>query len=260
MGIFKKFKGVEWKGYLVKDTKKIDFVITNMVCDTLGRLTGSGKDKVGKYEIFGFADQNGTFTFQKIYNAKKYNSPSNPVFKAKFQSGFLSGTYNAPGICDHFYLKLTNAVLFSGHYQRSDIPYPLTASMYLQVDKKLGVFGVGCDHNGFYVVIGQKLKTDKEAKKGKFKKFFFTVSYIGKFQIQHHARGREPLKGVRSLSGFWLNDALKLRGSFELTEVKPLKTKDGKNMMTSLTQKNIPQDQMLHSSMFGLQSFNAQAY
>ena len=56
------------------------------------------------------------------------------------------------------------------------------------------------------------------AKKGGFTKFFFTVSYLGKFQIQHHATGREIVKGVKSLTGFWLNDTLQLRGTFELNQ------------------------------------------
>eukprot|EP00178_Gracilaria_changii_P002407 TRINITY_DN13543_c0_g1_i3.p2 TRINITY_DN13543_c0_g1~~TRINITY_DN13543_c0_g1_i3.p2 ORF type:complete len:378 (+),score=58.20 TRINITY_DN13543_c0_g1_i3:12-1145(+) len=255
---------VEWKGWLVKDSKKEDFSLPHMVCDTLGRLSGEGKDKVGKYSVFGFVSEQGVFTFQKVYDKKKYNTPANPVYKGKFQGGFLSGTYSAPGVMDNFFLKMTNAIFFSGHYQRSDIPYPLSATMYLQVSQKIGIFGLGCDHNGFYVAKGEKLKTDKEAKKGKFKKYFFTVSYLNKFQIQHHARGREPIKGTQSLSGFWLNDSMGLRGTFELTEVKPHKNKDGKEMAQAefavLTPVERGRKQLLHSSMFGCKSFNNQAY
>lgn len=258
MGIFKKYKGVEWKGHIVSNGKKEPMAITNMVCDTLGRLTGNGKDKQGKFDIFGFVSEQGVFTFQKIYKKKKFNTPDNPKFQAMFQSGALIGNYFAPGTMGTFYLKLSNGILFVGNYQRSDIPFPLQASMYLQVDKKLGVFGVGCDHNGFYVARGQKLKTDKAAKKGKYKEFFFIVSYIGKFQIQHHAIGKEEVKGIRCLNGQWLNTQLSLSGTFKLTEVKKQKYK--KNKKDKFAQKNVPQDQMLHSSMFGLRSFNVQQY
>ncbi len=72
--IFKSYKGVEWKGYLIKDQLKVDFNITNMVCDTLGRLSGHGKDQLGTYTIFGFVDEHGLFTFQKVYSKTKYNN------------------------------------------------------------------------------------------------------------------------------------------------------------------------------------------
>ncbi len=95
----------------------------------------------------------------------------------------MSGSYQGEGVKGSFFLKLTHADLFTGHYLRTDIPYPLNASLYLQVDSLQGVFGVGCDHNGFYVAIGKILKTDKQAKKSGLKKFFFTITYLGKFQI-----------------------------------------------------------------------------
>jgi hypothetical protein len=132
----------------------VDFDITNMICDTLGRFSGHGKDQLGKFSIFGFIDERKIFTLQKVYSKTKYNNTQNPVFKAQFQAGFMSGTYNGEGIKGSFFLKLAHAGLFSGHYLRTDIPYPLNASLYLQVDSLQGVFGVGCDHNGFYVAIG----------------------------------------------------------------------------------------------------------
>lgn len=254
---FKSFKGVEWKGYLIKDQLKTDFVIANMICDTLGRLSGQGKDKVGSYTIFGFVDPQGIFTFQKVYKKAKFNTPENPVFKAQFQAGFLSGVYTGQGVKDNFFLKLTNAALYAGHYLRTDIPYPLNASLYLQVDQKHGVFGVGCDHNGFYVALGQKLKDDKETKKGGFTKFFFTVSYLGKFQIQHHATGRKGAPGMKALTGFWLNDSLKLRGTFELNEIVQAINPP---VNPGPHQTHVQQDQLLHQSMFGALNFNNQEY
>ena len=245
MGIFTKTKGVEWKGYIVKNSQRTDFIISHMICDALGRLTGNGKDQIGKYSIFGFSDQAGQFTFQKMYKKDKFNNENNPVFRGQYQSGFVSGLCTSPGMCEEFFLKITHGSFFAGHYLRTDIPHPLSASMFIQMDEDVGVFGLGCDHNGFYIVRGQKLKKDKEAKKGNYNKFFLTISYLGKFQIQHHAIGRKPQVkgGPRTLEGTWMNEALHLRGTFELSDVQPLAFNEGAN--------DTSKQQILHQSMFG---------
>ena len=181
-------KSIEWKGYIVDGTARNDFVIKHMTCDTLGRLTGHGKDsKLGSYTILGFVNETGFFTFQKHFAKSKHNNELNPVFKGQFQQGFVSGTYQTPGKCGNFFLKMTHAMPFFGTYQRTDIPYPLTTQLHLQVDKSSGVFGLGCDHNGFFIAKGQKQKDDAESKKGRYTKYFFVVSYLGKFEIQHHS-------------------------------------------------------------------------
>lgn len=154
-------------------------------------------------------------------------------------------------------IQMTQAKWYSGVYQRTDIPYPLLTQNSLQINEKF-IFGVGRDPNGFYVAHGTRDKDTVQSKKGDYKNYNLVVSYIGKFDITHNGSVKKE-NGVHILSGFWVNEALRIQGAFSLKEGAAVQSQG----FAAISQVQAPVNQgnqMLMKSVFGGQAFNIDEY
>ena len=207
---------VEWKGHYWVKGKKLNLDIQNMMSEPSGKLTGNGYDREGKFDIEGFIAPDGTITFQKNYK----RGVSSRVYRGQFTNGFLTGNWVFNGESEPFMLKMDEGKPYLGYYHRPDINMPLTIPAFIKVTKK-GIFGIGRDLTGAFVVTGTaKTKTDYE----------FKISYINQFCLENVAKRTKNNLKRNVLEGTWVNEAINMAGQFRLLEQAPALDNKGRFM------------------------------
>lgn len=245
---------IKWEGHYMKEGKKLPLEFKDMHISHLGQIQGSGSDKDGgKFDLHGFLSSDGIITFQKLYKKKEL---AGPIYKGRFHNRYLAGSWAIGGVTDSFFLELQDAKKYVGCYHRGDIPIPLDAEMTLVVDKK-GIFGLGKDHTGYFVVNGHKVKKHN---------YKFMLSYVGQFQLNHEAeiktvKDKKTKVKNEEIEGNWTNHFQQISGTYKLTERKPQKNKKGEiiaeaEKVEEASAEEVTRYKRLHSSMFQQKIFN----
>ena len=170
-------------------SKKTPERLSKMIIDFDGNVSGSGSDSSGNFDIFGQVEGQDLINFRRQYN----NGSKVSYFGQIGKMGSIFGTWiesnsNKKG---DFYLSLV-CDKWTGNYQTESGKNDIVLNM--KVDK-IGVYGIGSNKTGCYVIKGEVIK-DQQDLMVKFSKRYFDggyVVYIGSYD-----------KGLKSLIGSWM--------------------------------------------------------
>ena len=212
-GLFKKSFKVKWRGDYTVKKRKIEMGIKEMTCDEDGKLHGTGRDDENKFDIEGYYTPDGFLTFQKNY----VSGLCSRVYRGRLQNQFLTGNWFFNGETGSFALELKDLKTYEAVYHREDQPNnPIRMRIQL-ILKDNGIFGMGFDNTGGYVVTANEIKSAEA--------YHFSLTYIKKFQVHHQGVLVSPISKKKKnggdevlIKGSWHNPQLKLKGTFEIAE------------------------------------------
>ena len=137
---------VPWSGYYVDNYIEEPFAIENLRISTTGEITGAGVDLEKSFDIKGAVNPQGGFQFIKQYEGAHAVS-----YKGTVSDGCLSGVWSCDGNKGDFKLDLDCQRWKGSLYIEDKDTYALDTAIYVSEN---GVFGVGVDEEGPYVIGG----------------------------------------------------------------------------------------------------------
>lgn len=158
---------VPWSGYYVQNGVQNEMDFDTMWISQNGQISGRGSDAAGDFVINGMINPNGFFQFNKSYptHAVQYQGTVTP--------GCLSGNWSVGGMKDEFVLNL-DTQHWKGSFTLDGRTYPMQTNIYVS---ESGVFGLGKDAEGVFVITGVYNPTNNRLN--------YIKSYLGRYNISY---------------------------------------------------------------------------
>ena len=145
---------VNWIGHFMQKNEKNNMVFTNLKIDFNGVIQGHGYDEIDKFTISGIIDSKSIVTFDK-----KYESDVIVNYKGTItDNGIITGKWKLEDQSDDFWIQLNSQNFFIQVYQDSQGTVQDDQILKLNIQEN-GVFGIGVDKLGPYIINGDYSKT-----------------------------------------------------------------------------------------------------
>ena len=208
-------KKVAWTGWSEFNNQRNPFKIDHMIFDFKGGITGEGNDYLGKFTLKGQLLPNGSVTFER-----QYTSQNVVKHQGAINGDVVSGQWLMPnGQQGNFQIQPLSQ-LFQGKRQVG-FEMDLTMSKATDFQWKLnidpnGVFGLGYDNFGFYIIRG----TFEQAKNSNKQAYNIVQQYFGKNKVYYQGNLNE-WNGKPVHNGNWRTEDKKTEGFFQIMTDQP---------------------------------------
>lgn len=169
-------KNVKWNGYYIQDGVREEMTFDHFIVKFDGDCEGYGCDQAGDFDLKGRCDNISNTT--EINFTKKYREDGEEIqYKSRIWESSIVGIWNYDNnkISGDFQMTFENEE-FAGFYVQDDEKIDTLFMMNFGED---GLFGIGSDNNGDYILKGDWFKNSGTCR---FHKMYFDsddIYYVG---------------------------------------------------------------------------------